>query len=161
MLDVRLKTVEQTVVLGRSLPSNSTSRGKCARRPLGKNLRPALEPDSTERQLRGYRQGRSFSDFWKSSEATASPCVRGRRYSPAGRKVQWRVGTCGTVFWATAAKAGTVRPSDASGLPVRTNAPSDDKTVRGVVQRSRHLTSTRYPRCYRSIRERSSAGTPL
>jgi transposase-like protein len=35
-----------------------------------------------------YRQGRSFSDFWKSSEATASPCVRGRRDSPAGRKVQ-------------------------------------------------------------------------
>jgi IS1 family transposase len=91
-----------------------------------------------------YRQGRSFSDFWKSSEATASPCVRGRRDSPAGWKVQRRTGPRRALLRAAPAKAGTVRPPDASGLPVRTNAPSDDKTVRGVVQRSHHLTSTRY-----------------
>jgi hypothetical protein len=47
-------------------PSNPAGRGKCARRPFGPDLHAALEPDSTERQLKDYRQGRSFSDFWKS-----------------------------------------------------------------------------------------------
>ncbi len=46
MLDLRLKTVKQTVALGRSMPSNSASRSKCARRPLSQNLCTALEPDS-------------------------------------------------------------------------------------------------------------------
>jgi insertion element IS1 protein InsB len=54
------------VALGGSLPSNSASRSICDRGPFGKNLRKALEPDSTKRQLQGYRQGKSFSDFWKS-----------------------------------------------------------------------------------------------
>jgi len=56
----------KTVALGGSLPSNSASRSKCARRPFGLDLRKALEPDSTKRQLKSYRKGRSFSDFWKS-----------------------------------------------------------------------------------------------
>jgi IS1 family transposase len=99
----------------------------------------------------GYRQGRSFSDFWKSSEATASPSVRGRRDSPAGRKVQRRAGPRREIFRATAAKAGPLRPANPSGLPVRANGSSDDEAVRGVVQRSRHLTSTRY----RNVRERA------
>ncbi|MBB4091010.1 hypothetical protein GGP98_002832 [Salinibacter ruber] len=91
-----------------------------------------------------YRQAKSFSDFWKSSEATASPSFRRRPQSPAGWKVQWRVGPRRTVLRATAAEAGAVCPANASGLPVRTNAPPDDETVRGVVQRSHHLISTRY-----------------
>ncbi len=46
---------------------------------------------------------------------------------------------------APAAETGQIRQTDASGLPVRTNGSPDDKAVRGVVQRSRHLTSTCYP----------------
>lgn len=54
------------------MPSNSAGRGICDRGPIGQDLRPAVEPDSTERQLKDYRQDQSFSDFWKSFEATAS-----------------------------------------------------------------------------------------
>jgi IS1 family transposase len=36
----------------------------------------------------GYRQATSFSDFWKSSEATAPPSVCRGPQPPAGRKVQ-------------------------------------------------------------------------
>ncbi len=66
MLDVCPKTVEQTMALGGSVPENPASRSICNRRPFGQNLRSALEPDSTKRQLKEYRQGRIFSDFWKS-----------------------------------------------------------------------------------------------
>ena len=72
MLDIRSKTVEQAVALGCPLSADSTGRSICDRGPLGQDLCTALGPDSTKRQLKEYRQGRSFSDFWKSSEATAS-----------------------------------------------------------------------------------------
>jgi hypothetical protein len=39
------------VASGGSLPSNSASRSERARRPFGQDLCPALEPDSTKRQL--------------------------------------------------------------------------------------------------------------
>ncbi len=144
--------------MGGSLPSNSTSRSICHRRPFGQNLRSALEPDSTKPQLKSYRHGRSFSDFWKSSEATASPSICGRPQPSAGRKVQWRVGPCRTVLRATAAKAGTVCPPDTSGLRVRANGSSDDEAVRGVVQRSHHLKSTRYQKCQKELEKVSAAG---
>jgi hypothetical protein len=54
------------VALGGSAPENSAGRGERARRPIGQDLRSALEPDSTKRQLKEYRQAKSFSDFWKS-----------------------------------------------------------------------------------------------
>ena len=66
MLDVRPKTVEQTMALGGSVPQNPAGRGVCNRRPFGQNLRSALEPDSTKRQFKEYRQAKSFIDFWKS-----------------------------------------------------------------------------------------------
>ncbi len=66
MLDVRLKTAEQTVAVGGSLSKDTAGRSVCHWRPLGQNLREALGPDSTERQLKEYRQAKSFSDFWKS-----------------------------------------------------------------------------------------------
>ena len=120
-------------------------------RPLGQDLRLALEPDSTKPRLKDYRQGQSLSDFWKSSEATASEPTAslsfcGRPQPPAGRKVQWRASPCREIFRATAAKADPLRPANPSGLPVRVNESLDDEAVRGVVQRSRHLTSTRYQR---------------
>ena len=71
--DLHLKAVEQTVALGGSLPSDSTGRSECARGPFGQDLHAALEPDSTKPRLRGYRRGKSFSDLWKPSGATASP----------------------------------------------------------------------------------------
>ncbi len=49
---------------------------------------------------------------------------------------------------AAAAEAGAVRSTDTSGFRVRANATLDDKAVRGVVQRSRHLTSTRYQKTF-------------
>ena len=54
------------MALGGPLPQDPTSRGERVRRSFSQNLRPALEPDSTKRQLKGYRQAKSFSDFWKS-----------------------------------------------------------------------------------------------
>jgi hypothetical protein len=149
--DLRLKTAEQTVAVGGSLSKDTAGRSVYHWRPLGQNLREALGPDSTKPRLRDYRQTKSFSDFWKSSEATASPSFCGRLQSPAGRKVQWRVGPRRTVLRATAAEAGAVCPANASGLSVRTNAPPDDETVRGVVQRSHHLISTRYQFAFLSV----------
>jgi IS1 family transposase len=52
MLDICPEAIEQTVAVGRSLPSNSASRSKCARGPFGQNLHAALEPGSTKRQLK-------------------------------------------------------------------------------------------------------------
>jgi len=125
MLDIRPKTFEQTVALGRSVPSNSTGRRICDRRPLGKNLRPALEPDSGE-----LPAGKKLQRLLE----VLSPSFCRRPQPPAGWKVQWRVGPRRTVLRATAPKAGSVRPADTSGLPVRTDAPSDDEVARGVVQ---------------------------
>ncbi len=143
--DLRLWAVKQAVALGGSLPSNSASRGKCARGPFCQNLCSPLGPDSTKPRLKEYRQGRSFSDFWKSSEATASQVFE---KDPTHRQVGKSSGemACAqTVLRATATEAGPTGPANPSGLSVRPYAPSDDKAVRGMVQRSRHLTSTRYP----------------
>ncbi len=48
----------------------------------------------------------------------------------------------------TAAEAGATGPADTSGFRVRANGSLDDKSVRGVVQRSRHLTSTCYQKTF-------------
>ncbi len=48
----------------------------------------------------------------------------------------------------TAAEAGATGPADTSGFRVRANGSLDDKSVRGVVKRSRHLTSTRYQKTF-------------
>ena len=66
MLDIRPEAIEQAVALDGPLPKDPADRSACNRRPFGQDLCPAPGPDSTKRQLRAYRQGWSFSDFWKS-----------------------------------------------------------------------------------------------
>jgi hypothetical protein len=104
-------------------------------RPLGQDLRPALESDPGGVPARQKLQ-RLLEIL--------SPSFCGRLQPPAGRKVQWRASPRREIFRATAAKAGPLRPANPSGLRIRANAPLDDEAVHGVVQRSRHLTSTRY-----------------
>jgi hypothetical protein len=93
----------EPVALGRPVPTGPTGHGDRTWGPFGKDLRAAQEPDSTKPRLKEYRQGRNFSDFWKSSEATASeaaasPGVCVQPQPPVGRKVQWRAGPRASAF---------------------------------------------------------------
>jgi hypothetical protein len=142
--DLRLKTVEQAVAVGSPVPTGLAGRSECLRRPFSQNPRSALEPDSTERQLKGYRQGQSFSDFWKSFEATASSVFEEDETHRQVGKSSGELACAQALFRATVTEASPTGPANPSSLRVRTNGLSHDETVRGVVQRSRHLTSTRY-----------------
>ncbi len=125
-------------------PSNSASRSERARRPFGQDLRTALEPDSTERQPKDYRRGRSFSDFWKSYR----PVFAGDSSHRQVGKSSGELACAQALLRTTAAEAGATGPADTSGFRVRANGSLDDKSVRGVVQRSRHLTSTCYQKTF-------------
>ncbi len=130
-------------VVGCPLPIGPTGRSKRARGPFCQNLCPALEPDSTERQLKGYRQAESFSDSWKSYRSVFED-------DSSHQQVGKSSGELAHVerFFGRLRQKLTRYAANTNSLRVRANAPLDDATVRGVAQPSRHLTSIFYPKIY-------------